>query len=277
MGSLLATRLARKVQDTFRFQFSEVCFFTDSSCVLGMLQCDSDTFNEFVGNRVAEIRKNSNIDCWYWVPTDKNPADMGTRPKVEPSDLAAGTDYQIGMDWMRDPVSKWPTRKTFSTPPPEEERRKDRVGVATIMSNSPSPIFSRFRSLSKTVRVMATVIAALDKWRVYRKISSSLETPGEYKVILTPAALETAERYLIASAQEKLELKELEPLLPEVTKVSGVGDVKFNLLLVGGRSKVRYRIGYEADGVPVLPAKHPLSRLYIREAHEIDHGGSTLR
>ena len=140
---------------------------------------------------------------------------------------------------MRDPVNKWPTRKTFSTPPPEEERRNDRVWVAAIMSNSPSPIFSRFRSLSKTVRVMATVIAALDKWRVYRKISSSLETPGEYKVILTPAALETAERYLIASAQEKLVLKELEPLLPEATKVSGVGDVKFNLLLVGGRSNPR--------------------------------------
>ena len=196
---------------------------------------------------------------------------------MEPSCLAAGTDYQIGMDWMRDPVSKWPTRKTFSTPSPKEERRKDRVGVAPIMSNSPSPIFSRFRSLSKTVRVMATVIAALDKWRVYRQKSSSFEATGEYKVILTPTALETAERYLIASAQEKLELKELEPLLPEVTKVSGVGDVKFNLLLVGGRSKVRYRIGYDADGVPVLPAKHPLSRLYIREAHEIDHGGSTLR
>ena len=87
------------------------------------------------------------------------------------------------------------------------------------MSNSPSPIFRRFRSLSKTVRIMATVIAALDKWRVYLKISSSLETPGEYKVILTPTALETAERYLIASAQEKLELKELEPLLPESTQV----------------------------------------------------------
>ena len=103
------------------------------------------------------------------------------------------------------------------------------MGVATIMSNSPSPIFSRFRSLSKTVRVMATVIAALDKWRVYRKISSSLEAPGEYMVILTPAALETAEWYLIASAQEKLVLKELEPLLPEATKGSGVGDARSKL------------------------------------------------
>ena len=143
------------------------------------------------------------------------------------------------------------------------------------MSNTPSPIFSRFRSLSKTVRVMAMAIVALDKWRVYCKISSSLVTSGEYKVILTPAALEVAERYLIASAQEKLELKELESLLPEVTQVSGVGDVKFDLLLVGGRSKVIYRIGYDADGVPVLPAKHPLSRLYIPTRSTT--GGSTLQ
>ena len=84
------------------------------------------------------------------------------------------------------------------------------------------------------------VIAALDKWRVYLKISSSLETSGEYKVILTPTALEEAERYLIASAQEKLELKELESLLPKTTQVRGVG---------GGRSQVRYRIGYDVDGV----------------------------
>ena len=118
-------------------------------------------------------------------------------------------------------------------------------------------------------------IAALDKWRVYCKISSSLVTSGEYKVILTPAALEVAERYLIDSAQEKLELKELESLLPEVTQVSGVGDVKFDLLLVGGRSKVIYRIGYDADGVPVLPAKHPLSRLYIPTRSTT--GGSTLQ
>ena len=143
------------------------------------------------------------------------------------------------------------------------------------MSNTPSPIFSRFRSLSKTVRVMAMAIVALEKWRVYCKISSSLVTSGEYKVILTPAALEVAERYLIDSAQEKLELKELESLPPEVTQVSGVGDVKFDLLLVGGRSKVIYRIGYDADGVPVLPAKHPLSRLYIPTRSTT--GGSTLQ
>ena len=42
---------------------------------------------------------------------------------------------------------------------------------------------------------------------------------------------------------------------------------------MGGRAKVRYRIGYDKDGIPVLPCKNQLSRLYMTEAHNIDQGG----
>ena len=45
------------------------------------------------------------------------------------------------------------------------------------------------------------------------------------------------------------------------------------LILVGGWSKIRYMIRYDQPGIPVLPASHPLARLYIQEAHELDHGG----
>ena len=44
MGLLLATRLARKITDSFRIGFSAIKFFTDSSAVLRMLHCHSDTF-----------------------------------------------------------------------------------------------------------------------------------------------------------------------------------------------------------------------------------------
>ena len=54
-----------------------------------------------------------------------------------------------------------------------------------------------------------------------------------------------------------------------------MNDTELPLILVGGRSKVRYRIGYDQDGVPVLPSDHGLSRLYMQEAHEVDHGGVT--
>jgi hypothetical protein len=37
--------------------------------------------------------------------------------------------------------------------------------------------------------------------------------------------------------------------------------------------KAKYRIGYDKDGIPVLPSKCRLSDLYLQQAHEVDHGG----
>ena len=100
MGLLLATKLARKITDSLRIVFSAVKFFTDSSAVLGMLHCHSDTFQEFVGIRVAEIKKNSNVKDWAWIPTHANPADLGTRTNVVPADLGPDSFYKKGMDGM---------------------------------------------------------------------------------------------------------------------------------------------------------------------------------
>jgi hypothetical protein len=45
------------------------------------------------------------------------------------------------------------------------------------------------------------------------------------------------------------------------------------IIMVGGRVKVMFRVGYDALGVPVLPSKCLLSELYLLQAHQIDHGG----
>jgi len=81
IAATLMARLAKKIVETFRFEFLQIFYFTDSSAVLGMLQKDSCTFLEFVGNRVSEIKSLSPVESWSWVPTDKNPADWGTRGK----------------------------------------------------------------------------------------------------------------------------------------------------------------------------------------------------
>ena len=83
LGALTAVRLAAQIQDSFRFKFGQVKYFTDSSCVLGMIKSETHTLAEFVANRVAEIKNKSNTnEDWFWIPTDKNPADLGTRPNV---------------------------------------------------------------------------------------------------------------------------------------------------------------------------------------------------
>ena len=92
----MAVRLAKKIQETFQFGVSAFRFFTDSSCVLGMLKCDSSTFTEFVGT-------SSDVRDWKWIPTDMNLADLGTMPNVTPELLGPGTDFQCDMAWRRMP------------------------------------------------------------------------------------------------------------------------------------------------------------------------------
>ena len=132
-------------------------FFTDSSAVLGMLHCHSDTFQEFVSQQVAKIKKNSNVKDWAWIPTHTNPADLGTWTNVVPADLGPDSFYQKGMDWMNGPHSEWPIKKEFTSPPPEERRKDISCAIIHISDSS----LARFRTLQPVVRALATVVSTL--------------------------------------------------------------------------------------------------------------------
>lgn len=95
-----------------------------------MLQCELVTFKEFMANRIAEVKKNSNVCEWFWVPTEEKLADMGTRPHVVAEDLGLNSFYQGGRPRMLESEAKWLTRKTFKEPP-TVERNPCLVTVAT--------------------------------------------------------------------------------------------------------------------------------------------------
>ena len=57
-------------------------------------------------------------------------------------------------------------------------------------------------------------------------------------MLLLPAVLELAEKYLISMAQVSIDPKSLESLLPEVTLVKDLGEEQLAITLVGGRSKI---------------------------------------
>jgi hypothetical protein len=268
MGALLSARLARKIRDSFTFKFKGTRYFTDSSAILGMLRCDSASFLEFVGTRVSQVKALSSPEKeWFWIPTDCNLADLGTRPNVEPGDLQEGSDYQEGMAWMRLPEAEWPARQHFS-PPPQEERRKDVVTVAVAFHATAPGL--KFGSLKKLINTYAYVLQAIRKWRMYRRGEMS-ETqclrPPE------PDAVEAAELYLIEEAQRYVDVKKIQPMLTEIFVMTDKLGFERRIILVGGRVKAKYRIGYDRDGIPVLPSKCSLSDLYMLRAHEVDHGG----
>jgi len=272
MGALIAVRLARKLKDSLGISFKAVRYFTDSSAVLGMLKKDSASFLEFVGTRVSEVKTLSDPNTeWFWLPTEENLADMGTRPHVEPSDMLPGTPYQVGHDWMRRPEEDWPVKKDFCCPPPPEEVRKDLVVVAAVTQKEKEPL-QKFRSLAKVLNIYAYVFMAIKKWKSWKKKTQAQAKRGP----ITPPsgeAVQSAEYFLIEEAQRSVEKSKIESLLPEKTEVVDMLGVTRSIILVGGRVKARYRVGYDKDGLPVLPANHPLSILYLTQAHEIDHGG----
>ena len=58
-AAVLASRLAKSIQEESRIQFKDVKFFTDIPITLAWIQGPSRSFKPFVSSRVGEIQSNS--------------------------------------------------------------------------------------------------------------------------------------------------------------------------------------------------------------------------
>ncbi len=74
-------------------------------------------------------------------------------------------------------------------------------------------------------------------------------------------------------AQAGLVEKQMESLMVEKKLQREEGFPERTIITVGGRQKKHLRIAYDQDELPVLPPDHELARLYLQEAHELDHAG----
>jgi hypothetical protein len=65
----------------------------------------------------------------------------------------------------------------------------------------------------------------------------------------------------------------LKGLTAETQTYSVEGFADREILTLGGRQKNYLRVAYDRGDLPILPARHLLSRLYLEEAHKLDHAG----
>jgi hypothetical protein len=278
VGALLAVRLARKIPDSLQMELEAVWYFTDSTAVLGMILRESATYQEFVGTRVSEIRTKSDPETeWFWIPGELNIGDMGTRPTVLSEDMGPGTPYQEGLPWMREPPEAWPTKKTF-TPPPPEECKKDMlamVKVARVRSGLWNPPSADTRAkLERVYGYVYTFLAGDRKLDNFTPIA--VQTRGTGKETMTthgpPAEQyrEAARLCLLQDAQMSIQKEGLEGLTAETRTYDVEGFAEKKIITLGGRQKNYLRVAYDKGVLPILPACHPLSRLYLEEAHKID-------
>jgi hypothetical protein len=84
---------------------------------------------------------------------------------------------------------------------------------------------------------------------------------------------QAAREYLIEEAQKDLRPAETESLMTDkIICKTGIFAAR-TIRIVGGRMKKHLRIAYDQIQLPVLPTWHTLARLYLEEAHCIDHAG----
>ena len=275
MGAVLAVRLAKKIKDSLKIEFLKTRFFTDSTAVLGMLQNDSAAFLEFVGTRVSEVKTKSNVDSeWSWISTEKNLADMGTRSNVTVGDIREESEYQCGMAWMLLPEEDWPAKMKI-TPPPQEEMKKGAVAATCNVATVKEPFIRYSTTLARTQRVCGYVFLFLCRLRKKTEegLQVAIKDGREIRSGPPPMFLQMAEDYLVEEAQGDLDIKQLDTLMPVQEKFVDLLGCKRTHWMVGGRMKTKLKIGYDKPGLPILDYNCPLAKLFLEEAHRVDHGG----
>ena len=160
-AAVLATRLAKTIQEELTFRLDDVVFWYDSQVVLQFVANESRMFQTFVANRVSEIRDSTEPSQWRHVPGSQNPADICSHG-LSASKLRGSELWWNGPDFLRQDRRDWPYLKTPTLSQEEPELRRNPVkpvisfiGEAAVRQPLVDP--ARFSSWSKYRRVVAWI------------------------------------------------------------------------------------------------------------------------
>jgi len=295
LGAVACVRLAEKITENLGIKFCRRYFFTDSSAVLGMIRGESAAFQEFTGTRVSEIKTKSDVEKeWFWIPGTENISDLGTRDTVEPRDLESGTDYQLGRSWMRADKESWPATQTPGQVPPEELVKSH---TSLVVHEEEQLInLEKYSSFDKVSRILSYVFMFIEALKTKKRSAGKVvilkyerkgkerfwmdEVKQKYEsppVVFVPGEISYAENVLVEKSQKKLMklFKEgkLDSLLPQLLKVEKRFGGSMDLLVTSGRLGKRLSVGYDKDELPILSYGDHLSKLIMKQFHEVDHAG----
>ena len=78
-AAVLGIETTELIIEELDLDLQAVAFYSDSRVVLGYISNESRRFYVYVSNRVERIRKSSSPEQWFYVPTQRNLADLATR------------------------------------------------------------------------------------------------------------------------------------------------------------------------------------------------------
>ena len=110
LGALLGLQLTRQVCSTLKIPTNEVTFWVDSMNKGYWIQGQSREYKPFIAHRVGEIHEFSAPNQWRYVPTNVNPAVVGTRG-LTVEELANADPWWNGPEFQKKTRQDWPECK----------------------------------------------------------------------------------------------------------------------------------------------------------------------
>ena len=185
-------------------------FWTDNTIVLRYIRNESRAFKNFVANRVALIRGNSNVSQWRFVTGRVNPADMITRG-VTASELLKCTIWLRGPQFLTN-STPWPKQPDFLESELDSDLEIRSVKVCLVKTPpyvTVDHLFSRFSSWNKlkiTVEWLLRHRHNLQRHRTERARHKFIEP-------LCVEELQEAELQILKYLQRKHYIDELQELM----------------------------------------------------------------
>ncbi|XP_063843679.1 uncharacterized protein LOC135090655 [Scylla paramamosain] len=258
-SAVLSVRLRNTIMNETNIRFDHVHHFTDSEIVLSQITKHNIKAGTYVANRIVEIKESSLSNEWHWISTEVNIADLMTRSSKF-VDMGPTSCWQCGPTFLELPFSQWPMKSISPTPEIKSIINTAEVNNWHINDCNMFDI-DRFNSYRKIIGVTARVLNALHA----RSFKGILASP-------TVDQLKQAEILWIKRAQISLtdnwekRFKRLGPFC------------KDGIIYVGSRIAAWLKNNYNNEAFILLPTKHRLTEVCIKDIHDKDHGGieSTL-
>ncbi|XP_043240715.1 uncharacterized protein LOC122391117 [Amphibalanus amphitrite] len=286
-AATLAVGIKQLLIREMAMELDSVRLWTDSLIVLSWIRNRTSRLRTFVANRLSQIRSATEVADWAYVPSKSNPADVGSRG-ARPGTLRP---WLGGPGFLSQDKDGWPEEPSVAVELPEDEVKVSAcVGQVGLSDRTDSPTDSLVRHYSSFYRLKKAVA-----W--FRRFCDVIKS-GEYRRYvlakrrglrartvapersLTVADLESAEVAIVRHVQRgAVDFPSLDVEGPvKVRRDHPLSQlrpcVKGGLLVVGGRIGESLSVSERVKHPVILPRKHHVSRLLIRDAHcSVGHQG----
>ena len=265
-------------------------FWTDSTIVLQYLRIEAKRFQIFVANRLAIIHDVSSSRHWHHIDSQSNPVDLASRGllSIDSEKLRFWLD---GPGFLKEEESKWPSLQleipSLCDDDLELKRRKSEIHTV-VQEDVLQSLLSRYSSLYKLQTSVAWLLRFKDHLRARIK---KLPTEKYPKGCLTVKEIASATKEIVKFIQREAFPKELvilQRIARQETRSSF--DRKFlrgrlncigyacplrklspflhdGVICVGGRLNDGC-IPFSAKHPMILPSKHPVTDLIVKDYHE---------